>query len=52
MLMILGAVLGAGVAVLAAVSIRSDVQIIIALIGLFSAFILLGIAALMGRLKP
>lgn len=48
-LMIFGAILGMLVAVFGAMSMRSDIQVIIALIGFFSAFILFGMSALFDR---
>ena len=48
-LMIFGAVLGMLVAAFGAVSMKSDIQVIIALVGFFSAFILLGMSALFDR---
>jgi hypothetical protein len=48
--MFVGAALAFMVAGAAAASIRSDIQIMISLAGLFSGLIMLGIASVLGRL--
>lgn len=51
LVMFIGAVLAFMVAGAAAASIRSDIQIMIALVGLFSGLIMVGIASVLGRLN-
>lgn len=46
-----GAVLAFTVAGAASASIRSDIQIMIALLGIFAGLIMLGIASVLHRLK-
>jgi len=50
LLVFIGAVLGLAVGVVGVVTIRSDIQIIIAVVGFAAAFILFGIGAVLGRL--
>lgn len=47
--LIIGALLGFATAALGIFSMRSDIQIIIAAVGLFAGFGLLGLAAVVGR---
>lgn len=49
-LMVVSAAIAFLVAGAAAASVRSDIQITIALVGLFSGLILVGIASVLGRL--
>ena len=51
-LMGIGSVLGFGVAFLGIASMKSDIQLQIAVTGFFSALILLGLAVMFGRLRP
>jgi len=46
----IGALLGFGLAGLAFLSIRSDIQLILVAVGLFSGLILLGLTFVLGRL--
>lgn len=49
----IGIILAFGTAVMGFATIRSDIQLTIALVGLFSGFILVGLYAVLGRLpKP
>jgi hypothetical protein len=48
--MFVGAALAFAVAGAAAAAIRSDIQIMIALLGVFAGIIMLGIAGVLGRL--
>ncbi len=50
MLVFIGGFLGLGVAVLGLISMRSDIQLIIAAVGFFSALIMFSIGAVLGRL--
>ena len=50
LLVFIGAVLGLGVGVLGVLTIRSDIQIILAVVGFAAAFILFGIGAVLSRL--
>lgn len=49
-LMVAGAAIAFLVAGAAAATVRSDIQITIALVGLFSGLIMVGIASVLGRL--
>jgi hypothetical protein len=49
--MIAGAVAGFAIAAIGMVSMRSDIQFIVTLIGVFSAIIMLGLAAVLERLR-
>lgn len=49
-LVFIATLLSFGVGVLGAVSIRSDIQVIIAVVGFAAGFVLLGIGAVLGRL--
>ncbi|MFN3853086.1 MAG: hypothetical protein ACK4M0_01710 [Phreatobacter sp.] len=50
-LMVIGAVAGFAVAGAGMASMRSDIQFIVALIGFFSALILIGLATVLHRLR-
>lgn len=49
-LVFIGGFLGLGVAVLGLISVRSDIQLIFAAVGFFSALIMFSIGAVLGRL--
>lgn len=46
----LGALLGIGTMILGFVAMRSDIQLIIAVVGMFSALILIGIGGVLAKL--
>jgi hypothetical protein len=50
-LMVIGAVVGFAVAGAGLASMRSDIQLIVALIGFFSALIMIGLATVLHRLR-
>ena len=50
LLVFIGALLGLAVGVLGVLTIRSDIQIILAVVGFAAAFILFGIGAVLSRL--
>lgn len=50
LLVFIGALLGLAVGVMGVLTVRSDIQIILAVVGFATAFILFGIGAVLGRL--
>lgn len=50
LLVFIGALLGLAVGVMGVMTVRSDIQIILAVVGFAAAFILFGIGAVLGRL--
>ena len=50
-LMVIGAVAGFVVAGMATAALRSDIQFVAAIVGFFSALIMIGLAAVLHRLR-